>query len=363
MSRNIIITPTAFRKAFRITTRIVLAVGYGLGMVFLAPALTPQALPAPASNKRITQPIPAPEIPASERVIATSDSVPTQPLPLVTQENSLPDPRPVHLSPPSIGREKPISMVSAQADIAPITAQQPAQPQLSLPADTQLQVMPKAPQVVFEAGQLTIVAENSTLADILSSVRACTGADIDLPPSASGERIWARLGPGPARKILASLLSETPLDYVIQASDPDKDPDGIRSVLLTPRNDVPIASPARAGLPAVPSPRIANSRPPEQRPTPQEVHISNEPVPPQTPTAAETPSADQQPAATVPTDAPTAAAGAQTPAPDAPAPSPAPSAAPAPNANLSDQMMHMLQNMYEERKQQVQGTQPSPAAR
>jgi hypothetical protein len=41
------------------------------------------------------------------------------------------------------------------------------------------------------------------------------------------------LGPGPARQILASLLSDSNFDYLIQASDAD--PEKIQSVLLMPR--------------------------------------------------------------------------------------------------------------------------------
>ena len=49
------------------------------------------------------------------------------------------------------------------------------------------------PQVRYSRGQLTIVAENSTLADILAAVRSQTGAQVDVPPSAT-ERVVAHLG-------------------------------------------------------------------------------------------------------------------------------------------------------------------------
>jgi len=72
------------------------------------------------------------------------------------------------------------------------------------------------PQVIYEAGQLTIVAENSKLSDVMSALRACTGADVVSllvrPVSVSG----LGLGRDPARQILATLLGGTKLDYVIR---------------------------------------------------------------------------------------------------------------------------------------------------
>ena len=55
------------------------------------------------------------------------------------------------------------------------------------------------PQVTYENNQLTIVASNSTLADVLRAVRKTTGADIDVP--AAPERVVTHLGPGPARDV------------------------------------------------------------------------------------------------------------------------------------------------------------------
>jgi hypothetical protein len=67
----------------------------------------------------------------------------------------------------------------------------------------------------------------------MKSLRSSLGADIDLPANVVDQHIWVRLGPGPARRVLRDLLDGTEFNYVIQASD--SDPDGIRSVLLTPR--------------------------------------------------------------------------------------------------------------------------------
>jgi hypothetical protein len=123
------------------------------------------------------------------------------------------------------------------------------------------------PRVLFEDGQLTINAFDSSLADVLYALRASTGADIDLPSGASSERVTAQLGPGPARKVLADLLSWSNFDYVIQASD--NDPLSIQSVTLMVRiKSSPSAAPAAPGRAAA---VVARPADPTPAPAPAEV--------------------------------------------------------------------------------------------
>jgi hypothetical protein len=75
------------------------------------------------------------------------------------------------------------------------------------------------PQVTFQNNQLTIVAPNSTLADILRAVRKQTGAEIDIPPAP--ERVVTHLGPGPARAVVAELLNGSRFNYVLLGSPSD----------------------------------------------------------------------------------------------------------------------------------------------
>lgn len=116
----------------------------------------------------------------------------------------------------------------------PVPAPVEAPPPPPLPPPTPEQMPPGIPQVSWDGEQLAISSDNSTLADILTAVRRLTGADIDIPSGASAQRVAARLGPGPAREILSSLLSGTDFNYVIQAAD--QNPLGIQSIFLTPRS-------------------------------------------------------------------------------------------------------------------------------
>src|ERR1700681_4132374 len=141
------------------------------------------------------------------------------------------------------------------------------------PPLTPAQMPPQAPEVTWDGMQLTIVSDNSTLGDILIAIRGLTGADLDIPTQGSNERIAARLGPGPAREIISTLLSWIDFDFVIQASEADAA--GIRRVLLTPRGKgavtvasagVPADTPARAAYRSYAHP---NHDKPEEASTPE----------------------------------------------------------------------------------------------
>lgn len=93
----------------------------------------------------------------------------------------------------------------------------PTGPVQQMPLDA---IAAMAPQVSFQNNQLTIVAPNSTLADILRAVRKQTGAEIDIPPAP--ERVVTHLGPGPAREIIAELLNGSRFNYVLLGSPSDE---------------------------------------------------------------------------------------------------------------------------------------------
>jgi hypothetical protein len=101
------------------------------------------------------------------------------------------------------------------------------------PAPATLAQSPSVPpQVSYQAGMLTIVAQNSSLGDILREVHKTTGAVIDVPATAS-ERVVGQIGPGPAREVLATLLNGTSFNYVLVGSM--SDPTTLASVILTTR--------------------------------------------------------------------------------------------------------------------------------
>lgn len=96
----------------------------------------------------------------------------------------------------------------------------PSGPQGPVPQIALDSMQAVAPHVTYQGGQLTIVAPNSTLADILRAVRKLTGAEMDIPAAAS-ERVVTNLGPGPAPGVVAELLNGSHFNYVLLASPSD----------------------------------------------------------------------------------------------------------------------------------------------
>ena len=112
------------------------------------------------------------------------------------------------------------------------TVKQPVEQEhvvVAQPIQTLAEMPPSPPQVSFQGGQLTISAQNSTLGDILKSVRAQTNATIDLPGNAS-ERVIGHYGPGPARDVLTSLLNGSHFNYMLLGSPTD--PNALDRVIL-----------------------------------------------------------------------------------------------------------------------------------
>ena len=168
---------------------------------------------------------------------------------------------------------------------------------------------PNPPQVPWDGEQLTIKSDNSTLADILAAVRTRTGAGIELPEGGASERVAARLGPGPAREVLSSLLSGSDFDYIIQASD--EDPLGIQSVFLTPRTNTSTGAGSARAVVLAAQPRADEyHRAAESNPVPVE-----KPEPSETPMVATEGSVRGSPSATA--ELQTSAAGSQSQATDA----------------------------------------------
>src|SRR5207302_8175776 len=206
----------------------------------------------------------------------------------------------------------------------------------------------KPAKVTYVDGQLTIIAENSLLSDILSALHTAMGAEIDLPASASNERIWVRLGPGPARKVVSELLSGTDLNFVIQGSATDAE--GIQSVLLTPHSE---AGPGNPGISSGPQERVANRRPLGGNPTVVEAPQPENPVPAETTTASSDPTL---PDAGSPRPAPQSEAASVSSAAENTMAHPSP-----PSSITSEEIKQQLLSMYQQRRQ-LQQIQPSPPA-
>jgi hypothetical protein len=111
----------------------------------------------------------------------------------------------------------------------------PTGPIQPIPLDS---MSPVPPHVTYENGELTIVAPNSTLGDILRAVRKQTGAEIDVPDAR--ERVAATIGPGPAQEVMAQLLNGSRFNYVLLGSP--QDPKSLTRVVLVARSPSEMAN-------------------------------------------------------------------------------------------------------------------------
>jgi hypothetical protein len=113
-----------------------------------------------------------------------------------------------------------------------------------------------APQVSYQDGLLTIVAPNSTLGDILRGVRKHTAAEIEIPATAS-ERVVTRLGPGPARVVMAELLNGSRFNYILLGSP--EDASALVRVVLVAKTGPDTPEPAVADKNAAAPAQVANA--------------------------------------------------------------------------------------------------------
>ena len=133
----------------------------------------------------------------------------------------------------------------------------PSGPQGPIPQVPLDSVPASQPQVSYQNGQLSIVAPNSTLGDILRAVRKQTAAEMDIPTNAT-ERVVTHLGPGPARDVMAELLNGSRFNYVLLGSQADANL--LTRVVLVAKSGSdapgPNPQPAQTGLIQPPNPTM-----------------------------------------------------------------------------------------------------------
>jgi len=249
----------------------------------------------------------------------------------------------------AMAQNAPATVLHAAA--AEVPARAPETPAQTASPPPALEKLPAVPtKISYTNGQLKIDAFNSTLAEVLTKVAALTGVNIEIPPGAQSERMpVVELGPGPARQVLASLLSDSTFDYLIQSSSVD--PDKLQSVLLMPREkktggasaaDHPARSPyVRASAqPEALAPDSPAPAPPEVAATEASALNSAPAAPPVDPSAPPPAQLDQS--AMLPSVQPDPSAPAR------------PGAMSPPQTLNSQSISQQLQQMYQQRMQMIQ---------
>jgi hypothetical protein len=123
--------------------------------------------------------------------------------------------------------------------------------------------------VVYSDGKLAIKAHDATLGEILSSIKAQTGAAIECPPGIAEDRVYVDIGLMPMREALVALLDGSNFNYILKLG---ANPQLVKQIILTPRVGQPMAV-ASAGSAQQPGLTEANGlqefRPDQADETPQ----------------------------------------------------------------------------------------------
>lgn len=104
------------------------------------------------------------------------------------------------------------------------------------------QLPPAPPKISYISGKLTVIADNSTLSDVLSAIQNVTGATIEGVTPTSTDRVFGKFGPASPREVCSALLAGSAYDFIIMES-PDH-PGSIQQIILAARSMEPADLPS-----------------------------------------------------------------------------------------------------------------------
>jgi hypothetical protein len=156
----------------------------------------------------------------------------------------------------------------------PAPALVPVQPPAPPPPDWPVNDKPAAANVVWDSHGLRIVADNSSLAQILDDVSTDTGAKVE--GMGADQRIFGTYGPGPARDVLSDLLDGAGYNVLMVGDQGQGTP---RQIVLS----TPPSGPATVGGNRNQNNNEEEQLEVEQEPPPEPPAPQFQPPPPQPP--------------------------------------------------------------------------------
>jgi len=100
---------------------------------------------------------------------------------------------------------------------------------------------PSPPQISYVDGELTVVAKNSTLSDVLKGIQTAIGAKIEGVMPSDTDRVFGQFGPASPQAVCGTLLTGSTYDFIIMGSP--KNPELIERIILTGRSAEPVSTP------------------------------------------------------------------------------------------------------------------------
>ena len=120
------------------------------------------------------------------------------------------------------------------------TQQAPAQQATETPSGLALQPA-TPPRISYAGSQLTVVANNSSLAAILAAIERTTGAHLE-GAQPDSERVFGQFGPGTPRQVLNLLLTGSHFDFILIGTIDD--PGGVQRIMLSQHGASPLGAEA-----------------------------------------------------------------------------------------------------------------------
>ena len=134
-------------------------------------------------------------------------------------------------------------------------------------------------QVTYAGGQLSVVANNNSLAETLTEIRNLTNAKIEGVQPGAAERISGEFGPDTPRAVVGALLASSRYNFILVS--PAGNPAALQRIVLSEPAPEPVATMQPAPQPTM-----------QTVPPPQPVAQIAPPVQPAQPSRLEKPSAD-----------------------------------------------------------------------
>ena len=124
--------------------------------------------------------------------------------------------------------------------------------------------------VHFQNGVMSVHAERTNLAAVLTEIRKQTGGDIAIPAGAEQEPVIAKLGPAPARDVITALLNGSRYNFVMIGWDNGS---SLSRLILTPKGGGVVTPPPPAPANSTPAPPV---RIPQPQPGDSDVATSSQ---------------------------------------------------------------------------------------
>ncbi len=153
-----------------------------------------------------------------------------------------------------------ISRIAFVAVLATVAVAQ-SKPSAQRKADAAAKSPNHAAEVTYTNGQLSVVANNNSLAETLAEIRNVTKAKIEGVQPGATERISGEFGPDTPRAVVGALLANSHYNFILVS--PPGNPGSLQRIVLSEPAPESVAAAQRVSPPMQPAPEQQTVPPPQ----------------------------------------------------------------------------------------------------